>query len=335
MVYKNESKEDIVIMKVSIIIPVYNVEKYLERCIDSVISQSYLDLEVIIVDDGSSDKSAYICDRYEEKDNRIVVIHKENGGLSSARNAGIDVATGDTIFFLDSDDYIAKDCIGKMVSLMEKNNAEIVIVQMKYISEDTYEELSDNTFEETLLMDTERAIEESLYQRLYTCCAPAKLYKTSVIRNIRFPLGRISEDLATCHLFLNNASRIVYSSYYGYYYRQHSSSIMHVFNSKRLDALEWAKSIEDFCLTNYPEITGAAYCRTFNVAIHLVLDLPDEGVEHDKFYSKIWAEVKRTRIKTLCDNKVRLREKAAAILSFGGEKLLKSIWKSKVAIKKS
>lgn len=87
-------------MKVSIIIPVYNVEKYLERCIDSVISQSYLDLEVIIVDDGSSDKSAYICDRYEEKDNRIVVIHKENGGLSSARNAGIDVATGEHHFLL-------------------------------------------------------------------------------------------------------------------------------------------------------------------------------------------------------------------------------------------
>ena len=121
-------------MKVSIIIPVYNVEKYLEKCIKSVLNQTYQNLEIILVDDGSKDKSAIICDEYMVKDNRITVIHKQNGGLSSARNAGIEVATGEAVFFLDSDDYISKECIEKLVKLMKKNSADISINQIKYIS---------------------------------------------------------------------------------------------------------------------------------------------------------------------------------------------------------
>ena len=228
-------------MKVSVIIPVYNVEKYLPRCIKSVLDQTYQDLEIILVDDGTKDNCGIMCDEYATKDNRISVIHKENGGLSSARNSGIEIATGDAVFFLDSDDYLSTECIEKMVCLMEENDADISIIQMKYIPENQNDECAEKEIENVVVMNSEKAIEESLYQRLYTCCAPAKLYKKSAVGGIRFPVGRISEDLATCHLFLNNSERIVYSNYYGYYYRQHESSIMHVFNPKRLDALEWAK----------------------------------------------------------------------------------------------
>lgn len=320
-------------MKVSVIIPVYNVEKYLPRCIKSILDQAYQDLEIILVDDGTKDNSGVMCDEYATKDNRIRVIHKENGGLSSARNAGMEVATGDAFFFLDSDDYISQDCIEKMVKLMEENRADISIVQMKYIPENVNTECAENENEKIVLMNSEQAIEESLYQKLYTCCAPAKLYKRSAVGDIRFPVGRISEDLATCHLFLNNAERIVYSNYYGYYYRQHESSIMHVFNPKRLDALEWAVAIESFCKEKYPRILSAAYCRTFNVAIHLLLDLSDSGDVHDLYYEKIWNEIKRTRIQTMFCKNVRFREKAVALLSFGGERLLKTVWNSKLAVK--
>lgn len=321
-------------MKVSIIIPVYNAEKYLPRCIQSVLNQTYKNIEIILVDDGTKDNSGIMCDDYATHDERIKVIHKENGGLSFARNAGIEIASGEAIFFLDSDDYLSDDCIRKLVNLLQDHLADVSIIQMKYIPENVNEvDLSQDT-DEIKVMTAEKAIEESLYQKLYTCCAPAKLYRRSVIGEIRFPLGRISEDLATCHLFLNNAEKVVYSSYYGYYYRQHESSIMHVFNSKRLDALGWAKSIEDFCIIKYPEIIGAAYCRTFNVAVHLLLDLPDNGVEHDKYYDEIWKEVKRTRMKTLLDGKVRNREKVAAILSFGGERVLKKVWNSRIAVRK-
>ena len=112
-------------MKVSVIIPVYNVEKYLPRCIKSVLDQTYQDLEIILVDDGTKDNSGIMCDEYATKDNRIRVIHKENGGLSSARNSGIEIATGDAVFFLDSDDYLPTECIEKMVCLMEEKDADI------------------------------------------------------------------------------------------------------------------------------------------------------------------------------------------------------------------
>lgn len=221
-----------------------------------------------------------------------------------------------------------------MISLMEDNDADISIIQMKYIAENINEECAELEVEKVSVMNAERAIEESLYQRLYSCCAPAKLFRRSAIGEIRFPLGRISEDLAICHLFLNNACKIVYSNYYGNYYRQHESSIMHVFNPRRLDALEWAKEIENFCIKKHPTILGEAYCRTLNVAVHLVLDLPDCGEIHDHYFVGIWDEVKRSRIKTLLDKKVRNREKVAALLSFGGEKMLKAVLNSKVAVRK-
>lgn len=321
-------------MKVSIIIPVYNVEKYLPRCVKSVLDQTYKNIEVILVDDGAKDNSGVMCEEYAKDIKNITVIHKENGGLSSARNAGIEIATGDAIFFLDSDDYLSTKCIEKMVCLMEENDADISIIQMKFIPENQNDECVEKEIENVVVMNSEQAIEESLYQKLYTCCAPAKLYKRKVIGEVRFPLGRISEDLATCHLFLNNADKIVYSNYYGYYYRQHESSIMHVFNPKRLDALEWTAEIERFCRINYPSIIKASYCRTFNVAIHLLLDMPYDETEHDKYYATIWNEIKRTRVKILLDGKARNREKVAAILSFGGERLLKKVWNSKVAVRR-
>lgn len=321
-------------MKVSIIIPVYDVEKYISKCIESVLNQTYENIEIILVDDGTKDNSGVICDQFALLDSRVQVLHKVNGGLSSARNAGIEIATGEAIFFLDSDDYISSKCIEKMVNLLKEYDADLSVVQMKYIPENINEEITENNEEKVVIMDSKKAIEESLYQRLYTCCAPAKLYKKDVIGDIRFPLGRISEDLATCHLFLDNANKIVYSNYYGYYYRQHNSSIMHIFNPKRLDALEWTSNIERFCIEKYPSIIKASYCRTFNVAIHLILDLPDRGDVHDQYFDSIWNEVKRTRMKTLFDRKVRFREKVAAILSFGGERILKAIWNSKFAIRK-
>ena len=321
-------------MKVSIIIPVYNVEKYLPRCMESVMNQTYENIEVILVDDGAKDNSGKLCDDYGKSDSRIKVIHKENEGLSSARNEGIERATGEAILFLDSDDYLSKECVFRMISNMQKYNADVVIVQMKYISEDVNEESADTVKEEIKIMNSECAIEKSLYQKSYTCCAPAKLFRKEVIGNIRFPIGRISEDLATCHLFLNNATNIIYTNYYGYYYRQHATSIMHVFNYKRLDALEWTDSIEYFCKINYPNIMNAAYCRSFNVAVHLLLDLPDQGEIHDKYFDVIWERVKKTRMKVIFDKKARIREKVAALLSFGGENLLKMVWNSKFAIKK-
>lgn len=320
-------------MKVSIIVPVFNVEKYIDRCLKSISKQMYKDLEIIIIDDGSTDSSGTICDDFARNNSSVIVVHKKNGGLSSARNAGIELATGDAMFFLDSDDYLSADCISKCVKLLNEKNGDVAIIQMKYIPE--YENSEDiaATDERIELLDTQKAIEASLYQTKYTCCAPAKLYKREVVSDIRFPEGRLSEDLATCHLFLNNAKKVVYTNYYGYYYRQHGGSIMHEFNPKRMDALEWAIEIEKFCLNYYPQIIKAARCRLFNVAIHLILDMPNHVIENNKYAETLWKEIRRTRLTVLTDRKARGREKAAAIFSFFGTDLLKTVWNSKFAIK--
>lgn len=322
-------------MKVSVIIPVYNVEKYLYRCVESVLQQTYKNMEIILVDDGSKDNSGKLCDELAEKNSGIKVLHKTNGGLSDARNAGNGIITGEYVLYLDSDDYLSCDCVSKLVQMCEKTCADIAIMQMMYISEETNEEIHSDEKEFIKVLTAEEAIEASLYQILYSCCAPAKLYKKGVVEGIEFPVGRVSEDLATCHLFLDKAKTIAYTNAIGYYYRQHSNSIMHVFNPKRMDALEWAQKIEAFCKEKYPNILVAAKCRTFNVAVHLILDLPNSGEVHEKYYKELWKEIKRTRVQTIFSKKVRFREKAAALLSFGGEKLLKYVWNSRLAVKRA
>ncbi len=322
-------------MKVSIIVPVYNVEKFLPRCIQSIKEQTYKNLEVIFVDDGSTDNSGKLCDEYVKTDYKAKVIHKKNGGLSSARNIGIKSATGNAVFFLDSDDYLTVDCIERCVKLLESKKADVAIIQIMYISEQENKELKVKSNENIVILTPQQAIEESLYQIKYTCCAPAKLYKREIISNIHFPEGHLSEDLATCHLFLNNASRVIYSNYYGYFYRQRSGSIMHKFDPKRMDALEWALEIEEFCKVYYPEIINATICRTFNVAIHLLLDMPIDKNSYKDYRDTVWKQIYRTRKTVIFDKKTRNREKIAAFLSLFGDKVLRKVWNSKVAIRKS
>ena len=320
---------------VTVIVPIYNQKRFLNRCIDSIIEQTYKDIEILLVDDGSTDGSDEICEQYKVRDSRVKVIHKPNGGLSSARNIALEDAEGDYITFVDSDDYLANDYVEKSINLCEVNLADISIMNMKYIPENMNEEISDEIETNVIILSPEQAIECSLYQILFSCCAPGKLYKKHIFEHIRFPLGKLSEDLAVCHNALACANKIVYSDKIGYYYRQQEKSIMHVFNPQRMDALQWALEIEEFCALNYPDILTAAKCRTFNVAVHLLLDISEKTETNYKLESLLKKEIKRTRMTVLSCHKVRLREKAAALLSFGGSNLLRRIWNSKLAVKKS
>lgn len=322
-------------MKVTVIIPVYNQLIYIKRCIQSVLNQTYKNIEVLLIDDGSTDGSEKLCDQYATYDNRIKVIHKVNGGLSSARNVGIECASGEYITFLDSDDYLAVECIERMINLCMNYSADISIMRMAYVCENINEEINKSTNERIQCFTTQEAIEGSLYQKLFSCCAPGKMYCKSVFTGISFPLNRLSEDLAVCHLIFNNAKKIVFSNIVAYYYRQQPQSIMHVFNLRRLDALEWAHNIESFCEMNYPDIVPAAKCRTFNVALHLVLDLPTKDEQLKKNEKKLWDDIKRTRMIVLFNNKVRFRERAAVLLSFIGPGFLRFVWNSKIAIKEN
>lgn len=212
---------------VSIIIPVYNVEMYLEQCINSVIYQTYKNIEVILVDDGSTDDSGTICDHFAEKDNRVTVIHKNNGGPSSARNAGIEICKGEFIYFLDSDDYIAEDTITKYVQYLEQFGADVMQGSVRYFSDNEADQTAINRDSlQVELFHTEQALKMMMLD--YKLChnAAGSLYKAKLFDKIRFPEGVLYEDLATTFYVMKEAGKILYCDDKRYYYRRREGSIM-------------------------------------------------------------------------------------------------------------
>ena len=238
---------------ISIIVPIYNVEKYLCKCIDSLINQSEKRIEIILVDDGSSDNCGAICDSYEKKDNRIKVIHKENGGLSSARNAGLDIAKGEYIGFVDSDDWIEIDMYKILFDFAIKYDADIVYSNFKKVySENEVHNIVDSN--KVYVFERNEAL-NNIYTELgiHTVVSWNKLYKRSLFNKIRFPDGHIHEDVYTTHKLLNISNKVVYIDKTLYYYRQNESSITNSsFSEKNLDylyalheRLDFAKNIEN------------------------------------------------------------------------------------------
>lgn len=205
---------------VSVIVPVYKVENYLNNCLDSLISQTYSDWEAILVDDGSPDRSGEICDEYALRDKRFKVIHKENGGLSSARNAGILHAEGEYIFYLDSDDYLHCDTLGRLIDIAVRNNADIVQCDFLRGVESVFPDI--NITEAVSVYDN-KSIFTSFAAKIITC---GKLYRRSTIGNIKFPEGLVNEDDFTTWKFYYNANNIAVTDNPFYYYTCNPESIM-------------------------------------------------------------------------------------------------------------
>lgn len=241
--------------KISIIVPVYNVEKYLDRCINSILKQTYQNLEIILVDDGSTDNSVEICDEYAKKDNRIKVVHKANGGLSDARNVGIDNATGEYIGLIDSDDWISEDMYLILYNNIKKENADISCCNKFLVYTNMMIPYGNVDFYE--VMNSERAIELMCTHGYLETSAYAKLYKKEIFQNIRYPKGKVNEDIYTTYKLLDKASKIVYDATPLYYYRQRKGSIT---NSKKVNvnAMEASKELLDFVDKKYPKIKNVA-----------------------------------------------------------------------------
>lgn len=230
--------------KVSVIVPIYNVARYLDRCVNSILCQTYSELEVLLIDDGSTDESGSLCDAWERKDPRIRVIHKSNGGLSDARNAGLDVASGEYIVFVDSDDYIAADMIKTLYEAIIEDHANLSLCNFLYVDEDG-EELParnrDLPIRDECITGSE-AIQKMLainQKGWYYITAWNKLYSANLFSEIRFPAGKLHEDEFTAYKVFAQCERVACVSAVGYYYVQRSGSIMHGKSRKsRLHAAE-------------------------------------------------------------------------------------------------
>ena len=223
---------------ISVIVPVYKVEPYIHRCVDSILGQSYPDFELILVDDGSPDNCGRICDEYAEKDRRIHVIHQENGGLSAARNAGIDwvFANSDSqwITFVDSDDWIHRDYLSIMLKMVCESNTKIAMCLLKHVS--SFCEDADTAGCQVKTVQAETA-----FCQYYSMCMPAhcKLYHKSLWQKMRFPVGKLHEDAFVTHIILFEAEIVSLCHFPMYYYYQSEGSITRAkWSARRLDEVQ-------------------------------------------------------------------------------------------------
>lgn len=230
---------------VSVVVPVYNVEPYVGRCIRSICEQTYHNLEIILVDDGSTDGSGKICDAYAEQDTRITVFHQKNGGLSAARNKGIDAAKGAYIAFVDSDDFISSTFIDVLVTLAEKTGSDIVQVSVKAFLEKngfTGEGMECDPASLTPEMLTGRDMCAAMFNNAYEGCGVVwnKIYRAHLFKDRRFPLGKFHEDDFLVYQLFWHAGKVAVSDVQQYFYQSHRpGSIMHQkYSVKRLDGLE-------------------------------------------------------------------------------------------------
>ncbi|MDR3346595.1 MAG: glycosyltransferase, partial [Campylobacteraceae bacterium] len=192
---------------ISVIVPVYKVEQYLAACLNSIVNQTYKNLEIILVDDGSPDNCGKICDEYAQKDSRIVVLHQPNGGVSRARNAGLDIAKGEYIAFVDSDDYIALDMYEELMSIAQKQSADVAICGIYVIKKDGME-----IFKKTLEGLDTNGIKYQFLINSYPSFPWGRLYKTKLFQGVRFPVGLICyEDMFVMPKILSNADKIVFA----------------------------------------------------------------------------------------------------------------------------
>ena len=285
--------------KISIIIPIYNVEKYLKRCIDSIVNQTYKNTEIILVNDGSPDNCGKICDAYAKNDSRIKVIHKENGGLSSARNAALDIASGEYIMFVDSDDWIYENSLEQLNEYIDMDY-DIINFKFSFVKENSKE-----------LIETHNGIKDSYECDLITYIDKLfsgelnffiwnKLYKKSLFDEVRFPEGRNYEDLATIYKLYFNAKSIIVTDYTLYYYW--------LGNSNSITSNSTVKNMTDYLLStkeiyevnkNYLQINKIDFSNVDTwykmMIIQLLINYTKSTYKDDDLKREIISELKSSK----------------------------------------
>lgn len=241
--------------KISVIVPIYNVEQYLDKCVNSLVNQTYKNLEIILVNDGSTDNCSVICEKWSKLDSRIIVVNKKNGGLSDARNAGLEVATGELIGFVDSDDYISVFFYERLVQIMNFSNADIVECGVKNFYEN--EKITDSNKIDINFkaFNTKEAMKNLITNQYLTTTVWNKLYKRNIIDGLRFRFGKTNEDDFFTYLAFDKAKRIAKIDTKMYYYLQRENSIMNkAYKLNRLDEIEAKYERYKYIEENYNDL---------------------------------------------------------------------------------
>ncbi len=310
---------------ISVILPIYNVSQYLKRCVDSVMTQTYKNIEIILVDDGSTDDSGIICDEYAKVDSRIKVIHKQNGGLSSARNAGIDEAKGEYLTFIDSDDYVDEDYVEFLYTLVCEYNVKMSIASHTVVYENGTV-LKKETGERQCL-DAHKVLERILYDEDIDLSAWAKMYHKSLFENIRFPVGRLFEDAATTYQFVYASEKVAIGSESKLYYMIRNNSISNIgFSRKKIDLITSTKEMSDFCIEKYPDLKKAGLRRLTYAYMSTLSQLANSQVKDIEVQKDLMRFIRKNGMSVLLDPRSKNRDRLGIVSTFLGFNCYKMIW---------
>ena len=308
---------------ISVIVPVYKAENYLEKCVQSIRNQSYENLEIILIDDGSPDGSGKLCDEFAKEDSRIRVIHKENGGQASARNAALDVMHGEYVGFVDSDDRIEPDMYSRLLELIEKYDAQISACGTQLDYPDGHADFFFKDFAdcECRQYSREEALRANLDNICVTCSLWDKLYKAEIFDGLRMKNGIIFEDMDIIFRCLERAEKLVYDPKPMYHYIMTDSSTMRSnFSVKRFDEAEVAKNRAEYFAMKYPVLypkAMAVYIATALNIIHLSKDKPDCGEKRQKLIGELKGELPEAAVNELSKNeRIKLRTLRRSVTAY-------------------
>lgn len=299
---------------VSVVIPVYCAQSYLQDCMESLLRQSYDRMELILVDDGSTDGSGAICDRYAERYKNIRAVHQENRGVSAARNAGTALAQGDYIAFVDADDTVEEKYIEDLVHAVVQYGAEAAVCGCKLPGGQTEQVLTGK-----------EAVRALLYQKCFDTAPWGKLFRREIAKKIPFPEGMFFEDLAVVCRMFGGAEQVACIAEGGYCYRATPDGTMNGGDVRRLlDELKAAEMMAQYVEQGFPDLHSAAVCRRFSACCQVLMKLPEEGYPQER--AVIWERLKADRKQVLRDADARLKNRAAALISYFGEGALRFLW---------
>lgn len=304
--------------KISIVVPIYGVEKYIHRCVKSLLEQTYKNYEIILVDDESPDNCPKICDMYASRYNNIITVHKKNGGLSDARNKGVEQANGTMITFVDGDDYVSPFYLEKMTSAIQDETTDIAVVNFKNVYEHDEIKIIDNneTKREELMPD--KALKKVLYQEFHDVSACGMLVPIGVVRKFPFPKNKLFEDLYTTYKYYQNVKKVIFIYAPLYYYLQRKDSIMKKRDdSYIIDLMDASNKIVE-ALKNNKELQSAAKNKRFSNYCRLLIQPSELKSKYPDLYKCIVATVNEEKRSILFNSRTRLKNKIAALSLFGG-----------------
>ena len=307
---------------ISIIVPVYNIKKYIKNCLDSLLSQTYQNLEILLIDDGSTDGSGELCDELQKNDSHIKVFHTKNSGLSAARNFGLKNATGDFAVFVDGDDMVEKEYVEYLYNLLTKYSADMSICSFKTKTETDEKSFAKNARE--ALFDTETCLEKMLLEDGFNVSACGKLFPKKLFKYLNFPVGKLHEDVGTTYLPILHSQKIAFGPEPNYIYFQRGSSITHNFSTKKLDLIDLTNKMCDEIDQKFPNLKDATNLRRMHARFSILRQLPASEKE---LATEISNYLKSHKDFVLKNQKAGKRDKLAMYSLLLGQNFFHFSWK--------